>query len=650
MEAAAPSPSDQLPPERIQEMRKAIHQHLQQSNVFNQIRDIIDSHAADHADFDPANPQHVMGVLRERGLVQEILGRLGSGGAAQSSFTSSQNVAAAAAGGTSSSSSRRSFSLVPGNKYLHIRVLGGRAFLDNLDADPATLATQQMVLSMHFGHQRFRCTPQECLVDPLFDDDFLVEMDPRGPALLDITTPLNIVVTKEDCSLAKAKVVGENTVEWRKVLKTGFLGLTVELAGENPGVPSGIIELQMEVIPGGPRTAEDEIVGKMQIQKAAITAADREFLIYARRWWSEFHALRPSHQERKVKVFAATAGGRMVPSTHFVSVLQPDRVLDTPYAAARFVSLLALSSASDADASLDFAPRGTAAGDVWPSPLTFLSQRRGEVCNHATLLCSLLLGFGLDAYCVVGTTTQGKTHMFVATRRRVGGPAEHDYEVVFWEPSTGIRAAQASGQHSYLTIGSCFNHTSFFANVQASDNAVTALFDFGNEEQWKQLDALKLRMVPKFPNPPLLWIPIDARRVELDIEGQLRTALSQQREAEGLRTAFDDSLAFALSQSLTAYEAQRVTGIVSNDDLAMFQQCVKGKIGDGKTFRGLPLNTSHISARKILASFNGTPSGRELLTVVGEDLRFAVRVKVTVYPESVVSVWVMLAAYYRAAM
>ena len=633
----------QLPPERIQEMRKAIHQHLQQSNVYNQIRDIIDSYAADHADFDPANPSDVMHVLRERGLVQDILGRLGSGGTVNGSAattSASQNV---------NTSARRSFSgLVTGQKYLHVRVLGGRAFLDNLDADPSTLTTQQMVLSMHFGHQRFRCTPQECLVDPPFDDDFLIEIDPRGPPLLDITTPLNIVVTKEDCSLARAKCVGENAVEWRKVLKTGYLGLTVELAGENPGVPAGIVELQIEVIPGGQRLIEDEIVSKIQVQKAAITAADREFLIYARRWWSEFHAIRPTHHERKVKLFAATAAGRMVPSTHFVSVLQPDRVLDSPCVAARFVSLLALANANGEDGGMDFAPRGTTSGDVWPSPLNFLAQRKGEICNHATLLCSLLLGFGLDAYCVVGTTTQGKTHMFVCTRRRLSTSASSnttDYEVTFWEPSTGVRTLQ-NGPHFYLTAGCCFNHNTFYANIQASENAVTTSFDLNCEESWKQLNPLKLRMVPKFPNPPLLWIPMDARKIEIDIEAAVRKILSEQREGEGLRTSFDDSLSFAIAQALAAYEEQRVTGVAP--ELSLFHQCVKGKIGDGKTFKGVPLNTSHISARKILASFNGTPSGRELTTIVGEDLKFAIRAKVIVYPESVVSVWVMLAAYYRA--
>ena len=35
--------------------------------------------------------------------------------------------------------------------------------------------------------------------------------------------------------------------------------------------------------------------------------------------------------------------------------------------------------------------------------MAFISRRRGDVEPHAYLLCSLLLGFGLDAYVVLGT-------------------------------------------------------------------------------------------------------------------------------------------------------------------------------------------------------------------------------------------------------
>jgi len=44
--------------------------------------------------------------------------------------------------------------------------------------------------------------------------------------------------------------------------------------------------------------------------------------------------------------------------------------------------------------------------DVWHSLHTFIAQRSGDVQEHAVLLCSLLLGFGLDAYVCVGTVWQ----------------------------------------------------------------------------------------------------------------------------------------------------------------------------------------------------------------------------------------------------
>lgn len=38
----------------------------------------------------------------------------------------------------------------------------------------------------------------------------------------------------------------------------------------------------------------------------------------------------------------------------------------------------------------------------WNSPHAFLSAGRGDCADHALLLCSLLLGFGLDALVCVG--------------------------------------------------------------------------------------------------------------------------------------------------------------------------------------------------------------------------------------------------------
>ena len=48
------------------------------------------------------------------------------------------------------------------------------------------------------------------------------------------------------------------------------------------------------------------------------------------------------------------------------------------------------------------------------------------------MLCSLLLGFGLDAYVCVGTKTKGAAHAWVMT-------VSPDQQIMFWESLTGHR-------------------------------------------------------------------------------------------------------------------------------------------------------------------------------------------------------------------
>lgn len=52
--------------------------------------------------------------------------------------------------------------------------------------------------------------------------------------------------------------------------------------------------------------------------------------------------------------------------------------------------------------------------------------------DHAVLLCSLLLGFGLNAYVCVGTKAKGAAHTWVMTISPEG-------EVAFWESLTAHR-------------------------------------------------------------------------------------------------------------------------------------------------------------------------------------------------------------------
>ena len=73
--------------------------------------------------------------------------------------------------------------------------------------------------------------------------------------------------------------------------------------------------------------------------------------------------------------------------------MKSGRLIDSPRHAARFVSLIPFERRSGV---------GGRRVDSWQSWHGFLSRGRGDVEDHACLLCSLLLGFGLSAYVVIG--------------------------------------------------------------------------------------------------------------------------------------------------------------------------------------------------------------------------------------------------------
>jgi centrosomal protein CEP76 len=53
--------------------------------------------------------------------------------------------------------------------------------------------------------------------------------------------------------------------------------------------------------------------------------------------------------------------------------------------------------------------------EIWQNLHSILSARRGDVQDHAVLLCSLLLGFHLDAYVTLGTDKDNSPHIWVTT-------------------------------------------------------------------------------------------------------------------------------------------------------------------------------------------------------------------------------------------
>lgn len=606
-------------PERLENIKSSIHAYLENGQVYDSIREIVESYVNENPNDPSTSSDGIIKVLKERGIFQSLLSTL------------SENSS------TSSYQSPYKWGIKGGEQYLHLRLTGGRAFVDYL-AVSQKKNDNSLYVSLSFGSQRYRSAFQPCSSDPIFDEDFLFHLDPGAfgflpTDLIEVSTPLHIGVFCEDCIHNTSELVGENILDWRKALTSGFLGVTVELCGCNPSVPAGIIDLELEIVPKcEKRYTESEIYEKLDRQRNVITSADREFLLYTRRWWNEYQSIRPSHSKRKVKVFAATTNGRMVPVTHFISPLQGED-LTSPYDAARFVSLLPRSSQQEDSQFLEGSE-----GNKWLSSFVFLSQRQGHPCNHANLLCSLLLGFGLDAYCCIGTSSSGDMIMLVCSN------LSSSSEVIVWNPVSGERYA-VNGAHSIASVDCLYNHKAFYANIQQNSDLQSTVFDVNNEELWKPLNPLKLRLVPKFPNSPLLRSCFDTVELEKGLEFRLRAAITSHRDTIGVQTFFDTHLSYIMTQALVGYEQEKILGY--SVDMSFFHRCVKGTVGPGMTFKAVPVNIANEDENIVMNMILSHNTGVEILDAVGDDVKFGIRVKVFGYPEGVRSVWIMLASAYR---
>lgn len=605
-----------ISPQRLDQVKASIHAYLSDSDIYSSIREIVNTYTTDNPGAPIDDPDPIMSILKERGVIQSLL-----------STISTNKI-------TKTTPNR--WNLSDGEKYLHIRLNGGRAFVDNIENNTCRYAS--MYVGIHFGSQRFHSASLPCLCEPKFDDDFLLHLDPglfgHGPNdLIEISTPVHLAVFREDATKNVSELVGENVIDWRKVLRTGFLGVTVELCGANAGIPAGILDLQLELVPHQ-RTGyytDDEVAVRLEQQRDTVTSSDREFLMYARRWWNEYQKFRPSHKQRKVKVFASTTNGRMVPVTHFVTPTQGDG-LSSPLDAARFVSLLQTNETHEDDGMLE-----GSSSNQWLSSFIFISQRQGHQCNHANLLCSLLIGFGLDAYCCIGTDSQSKMIMYVISHVACG-------EVIVWVPSTGEHFP-VNCASSINTIDCAYNHKSFYANCQQNAKLSSSLFDFENEEYWKPLNPLKLRLVPKFPNASLLYEQMDLTSLEKGLELRLRTLVVSHRDVLGVQTTFDEHLPYVFSQALQNYEEQKVK--CQKVDFSLFQSCIKGIVGSGMTFKALPINVTSEDENKIMNVLLSCNAGTNIINAIGDNVKLGIRVKIFPYPESVRSVWIMFGVAYR---
>lgn len=660
-----------LAPEKASELKQIIHDHLIKMDIHGKIRDVLrETVGADgHHGQRSLTEEDFIHALQRRGIVDDVMKDL--------SFTN-LDVPRTEAEIVNKSATHfvdresiqlKTTNISPLRRHLYLQVLGGKAFLEHLQ-EPEPLpgqVTSTFTLHLHFRNQRFRSKPVPCACEPDIQEGFLLEVHRDGPGdaskmadattMLSICDPVHMVLIKTDTS-GDTTLVSSYFLDWRSVLSAhnGKTSISVELlgVGSECKVAAGVLNLKLELYPPLTETlSPDVITTQRSLEKQKTAEKERLFLVYAKQWWQEFLEIRPSHQSKLVKIFAQDENGVNRPVCSYVRVLRAGRLLESPRQAARFVSLLAQERAPVVG--------GGVRQEQWCSMMAFLCRNKGDCEDHATVLCSLLLGFGLDAYVCVGTKAKNIPHTWVMT-------CGTDGSITFWESFTAHRyvhrpidpdappmVPQPKPTYPYRTIGCVFNHKAFLANCQPSDAVELCVFDFANGSRWKAMseEAIRSVCVPGSTSslpltPPLCSPSVVPNEASNQLELEMRYLLAEHRKDLGLATVWDDHLSYLLSAALSAYELERCTGLSCGNE--EFQDAVRRAVPDGHTFKGFPIHFLHRNARRAFATCLRSPFFEEIVCCRGDHVRLAVRVRVFAYPESACAVWIMFACKYRSVL
>ncbi|KAG3293515.1 centrosomal protein 76, transcript variant X2 [Ictidomys tridecemlineatus] len=594
-----------LPPEKASELKQLIHQQLSKMDVHGRIREILAETIREELapDQQHLSTEDLIKALRRRGIIDDVMKELNfvTENVDQELPSSPKQPV-----GFDKQSTLKKTNIDPTRRYLYLQVLGGKAFLEHLQ-EPEPLPGQvcsTFTLCLHYRNQRFRSKPVPCACEPDFHDGFLLEVHREslgdGTRMADSTTMLSIS-DPIHMVLIKTDIFGETTL-----VASYFLEWRSVLGSEN-GVTSLTVELM------GVGTESKVSVGILNIKLEMYPPLNQTLSQEVVNTQLALERQKTAEKERLFLVYA---------KQWWREYLQI-----RPSHNSRLVKIFA----------------------------------QGDCEDHANLLCSLLLGYGLEAFVCVGTKAKAVPHAWVMT-------CGTDGTITFWESLTGHRyihkpinpdepplAEQAKPLYPYRTIGCVFNHQMFLGNCQPSDAVETCIFDLNDESKWKPMseEAIKSVCAPGAttslpPFPPLCASTIDASVTSNEIEMQLRLLVSEHRKDLGLTTVWEDQLSYLLSPALASYEFERTTSISAGNE--EFQDAIRRAVPDGHTFKGFPIHFVYRNARRAFATCLRSPFCEEIICCRGDQVRLAVRVRVFTYPESACAVWIMFACKYRSVL
>ena len=295
----------------------------------------------------------------------------------------------------------------------------------------------------------------------------------------------------------------------------------------------------------------------------------------------------------------------------------------------RFVSLLPLEENKD--------------NRRWNCFHSFIAKGSGDIEDHCTLLCSFLLGFGLDAYIVIGNYKEDRRIWILTRETMISSPLKIIY---YWEPITGQRFESSNPNvKKYCNTISCvFNNKVMYANLQANNGMDNVSYDFEDRKYWSGLEVSSLVSPWSFPIK-LFESTINTIELEEQIEVFLKDKICYYRESTLMsRTEFDESMSYILTPAVSKWEIEKVYELKSSQEELV--AAIYNVIPDGHIFKAFPVETRSINPQEVFSNVMQNKITKNMIDTNSNELKFALKTKVTPYPEKITVVWTILAITY----
>ena len=365
-----------------------------QDALYNELSYIYTS----QKDIESLTTDQIYNIIIERNLLEKLINAMHYnkiGVASNKIFTSPESIQKEA--------------IVKNELMLYLKLNAGRCFSDFAPENKSY--DDYLSLSISFLNQRFISREVEACPEPQFNEAFILKFDRIKDNsanilnhLLTLQSPISFVLqkVKKNQNTYSKEAISVKEIEWRFLLEHGKLEINVEFPSivDNGKSSCGFVNIFLELLPKKKSmdlVPERNLEEQLSLEKRAHAQKVKRFYDYSSEWWKEYKNIDPSFEKRSVKIYCGNEHNQYKPIFTYITPLRL-RGIDSPQYACRFISLIPFHR--------NVKPGGEKT-DCWKTFHTFMAEAKGDSEDHSNLLCSILLGFGLEAYVCVGLSSDG---------------------------------------------------------------------------------------------------------------------------------------------------------------------------------------------------------------------------------------------------